>query len=94
MAGKPGGQCPARHDVFGHDLVRRRIEIDAIAAADVDGADAQSRRAGVQAVEIDEFLQCAFQLTCVVKAGRFDCPFGLQPLHRCSRAEKTLCAAC
>ena len=38
-------------------LVRRRVEIDEIAGAHVDRADADARRAAIDAVEVDQPLQ-------------------------------------
>src|SRR5215470_14343851 len=67
-----GRQRAARHDVLGPDLVGRRIEIDEIAAADVDGADAEPHLAGIDAVEIDEALECAAQRRGVIPADSLD----------------------
>ena len=50
-------QRPARHDMLGADRVRAGVEIDKIAGPDIDGARAEPRHPGVEAIEIDEALQ-------------------------------------
>jgi hypothetical protein len=52
-----GRQRAARHDVLRADHVRVGVEVDEVAAAHVDRAEAQVRLAVVDAVEVDDALQ-------------------------------------
>ena len=55
------------------------VEIDEVAGADVDGADAEAHLAGVDAVEIDQALQRRLERRGVVEARRLRLPAGLKP---------------
>jgi hypothetical protein len=48
------------------------LKIDEIAGADVDGADAEAHRAGIDAIEVNEPLERAAQRGRVIPAGRLD----------------------
>src|SRR5262249_61640291 len=87
--GTAGRRSAARHDVLGPDLVGVRIEIDEVAAADVDGADGKAHLAGIDAVEVDEPLERAAQLRSVVPAGGLDRTRRRKVRRRYSRFEKT-----
>src|ERR1700692_5005343 len=76
---KPERQCRARHDVLGADGVRRGIEIDEIAAPDVDSADAKTQALGIDAVEIDQFFECLLEANGIVKARSRCGAGGMQP---------------
>src|SRR5262249_4199491 len=67
-----GWKRAARHDVLGPYLVAVRIEIDEVAAANVDGADAEAHLAEIDAIEVDEPLQRAPQRRRVVPTGGLD----------------------
>ena len=86
--GTAGRQRAARHDVLGPDLVAGRIEIDEVAAADVDGADGKAHLAGVDAVEVDEPLERAAQRRGVVPAGGLDRARRREVRRRNARLEK------
>src|SRR5262245_19053299 len=58
--------------MLGADLVAGRIEIDEVAAADIDGADAEPHLAVIDAIKIDEPLERAAQRRRVVPAGGLD----------------------
>src|SRR5258708_7180136 len=77
--GKTGGKCAACHHVLRLDRVCRRIEVDEISRPDVDRTHAKAEQAGVEAVEIDQALQCTLKLTRVVEAGCLERPPWLQP---------------
>ena len=66
------------------------FEIDEIAAADIDGADAEPHLAAVDAVEVDEPLERAFERRGVVPAGGLDRPRRSQIRRRPSRREEPL----
>src|SRR5215813_7174220 len=54
--------------MFESDLVRGVVEIGEIAAAHLDRADAKAHLAGIDAVEIDQTLECRTQRRVVVIA--------------------------
>jgi hypothetical protein len=51
-------QRPTRQDVLGPNRMRGSVEIDQIAGPHIDGACAEPCHTGVDAIEIDEALQC------------------------------------
>jgi hypothetical protein len=59
--GKPGGSAPLAMTCSGPDACARRVEIDEVAAADIDRADAEAHLAGIDPVEIDQPLQRVLQ---------------------------------
>lgn len=83
--GKARRQSAAREDVLRPYLDLRIVEIREIARPDVYGPDAEANFSGINAVEIDEPLQCGFQRARVVVAGwRVAEP----PVGRLSRREE------
>ena len=70
MGGRPGGQRTARHDVLGADRLRGRVEVLHVAGQHLDGADAQADRAGVEQIEIDQFVQRGIERRGIVDADR------------------------
>ena len=53
-----GRQRARSGDMFVVDFVRRGVEIGEVAAADIDCADAEAHLAGIDAIEIDQPLEC------------------------------------
>jgi hypothetical protein len=72
-------QRSAGPHVFGPDGVRCRVEIDEITRPDIDRAGAEADRAGIEAIEVDESFQRAFQIARVIEAGRLDRSARLKP---------------
>ena len=68
--------------------MRRGIEIDEIAAAHIDGADAESHFAGVDAVEVDEALQGGLERPRIIEARCFRGAIGVQPARELARQKE------
>jgi hypothetical protein len=68
--------------------VSRVVEIDEVARAHIDCADAEARFTGVDAVEVDKPFERAFELSVVVVARRFESIGRLQPWDEQARREK------
>ena len=64
------GQGAARHDVARVDPLLPAVEVDEVAALDVDRADREADRAGVEELEVDQLLERAAQRLGVVVADR------------------------
>src|SRR6185436_13371288 len=63
-----GRQGAGSNDMFVGDLVRFGVEISEVAAADIDRAHAEARLASIDAIEIDQPLECRAQWRIVVIA--------------------------
>ena len=85
-------QCAAYHHMLGPDGMGRVVEIDEIACADTDRADAEANFVGVDSIEIDKPLERAFERAAVVIARRFERAGRLQPRDGQARHEKAGCA--
>jgi hypothetical protein len=90
--GKTRRQRAACHDVLGADCVCCRVETDEVAGPDVDGAYAQSRAAGVDAVKIDQALQRALEISGIIEARRLDRSGRLKPRPDGPCPKKAACA--
>jgi len=64
-------QGAAGEDVFRANVVNGIIEIDEVATADIDRADAEADGAGVDQVKVDQSSECRRQRRHIVIAGRF-----------------------
>ena len=67
-----GRQRAARHHVLGADRVRRVVEIDEVAGANVDRADAEAHFAGIDPVEVDEPFERRLEELGLVEARRLE----------------------
>ena len=85
-------QRTARHDMLRPDGVSGGVEIDEIAGPDIDGARAEARHPGIEAIKIDQALQRSLERFGVIEAGRRERAARLQPGHNRSRGEEAACA--
>src|SRR5580704_19247714 len=58
---KAGGKGGGGHHVLRFDRVRRGVEVDEISRPDIDRSHAEAEQARVEAVEIDQALQCTLE---------------------------------
>src|SRR3979490_999507 len=85
----PGWPGRARHDVLGPDRVRCGVEINEISGPHVDRADAKSHAVGIDAIKIDQSLECRLERIGIVSAGGLNGSGRMQPWRRKSRREES-----
>lgn len=84
--GKAWWQRSARHNVLGADRVCGRIEIVEVAGSNVEGADAEARRPGID--EVDEARERGLEVLGIVEAGRLQRALRVQPCQRLTELEE------
>ena len=75
--------------MLGPDSVGISIEVHKVASPDIDGARAEARYPGVQAIKVDQALQRVFKIFGVVETSSRKRPAGLQPGRHGPRGEET-----
>lgn len=90
--GEAGRQRAARHHMLGSNHPCPGVEIDEVAAAHIDGAEAETHilLVGVHAVEVDEALERGFERPRVKVARRLDGAARVKPWIGDARSEETL----
>ena len=74
------------------DEVGRVVEIDKVAGADIDGADAEARLTGVDAVKVDKALERRPEKLRVIKARGLERAGGAEPGVKLAGDEEPGCA--
>ena len=65
------------------------VEINKVAGPHIDRARTEARHPGVEAIKINQALQRALELLCIVEAGRPERAARLEPWHQGPPREKT-----
>ena len=87
-----GRKSPASHHMLRPDEVGGVVEIDKVAGADIDGADAEARLTGVDAVKVDKALERRPEKLRVIKARGLQRAGGAEPGVKLAGDEEPGCA--